>query len=71
MLTKIILSVVILIWQIMCWLYEHITRKNKKYDTNYAIFLVIVFVIYQIVLWVVLKWFFENKFQFGFGHFLW
>ena len=55
MLTKIILSVVILIWQIMCWLYEHITCKNKKYDTNYAIFLVIVFVIYQIVLWVVLK----------------
>ena len=55
MLTKIICTVVILIWQIFISIVTYYTNDNKKYDIYNAIYQLMIFDIFQIVIWIVLE----------------
>lgn len=46
-------TILIVIWQIGISIWTHEKYKNKKYDTFNVIYQIILFVIFQILIWIV------------------
>ena len=54
MILKIVCTGIIVIWQIFLSVTLHKNFKNKKYDMFNAIYQLTVFIIYQLLLWIVI-----------------
>lgn len=52
--TKIICTILIIMWQIILSLWIHKEYKNKKYDIFNAIYQLGVFILFQITIWIIL-----------------
>lgn len=55
MLTKIICTILIIVWQIIISINLHQKYKNKKYDIYNSIYQISLFIIFQITIWIILK----------------
>ena len=51
---KVICTIAVLMWQIFISIVTHYTNDNKKYDIYNAIYQLIIFAIFQIVIWIIL-----------------
>lgn len=47
---KIICTILVLLWQVMISIYIHMKYKNKKYDIFNAIYQLVLFIIFQIMI---------------------
>lgn len=52
---KIICTILIIILQIILSIDLHQRYKNEKYDIFNAIYQIIVFIVFQITIWIILK----------------
>ena len=51
---KIICTICIFLWQLFNWLLMHFKYKKKTYDKINAIYQIVLFIIFQIIIWKVL-----------------
>ena len=53
MIVNMICTILIVIWMVANFMYSHKTFKNKYYDRFYIVYLVIIFTIFQVLIWIV------------------
>ncbi len=51
---KLLSTLIVAIWQILISIYIHLKNQNKIYDLCNAIYQLILFSIFQIIIWLVL-----------------
>ncbi len=53
MIEKVFVTIFIAIWQILISVMSHKKYKNKKYDTANVIYQIILFILFQISIWII------------------
>ena len=50
---KVLVTIIVAIWQILVSVISHKKFRNKKYDIVNAIYQIVLFILFQISIWIV------------------